>query len=133
MSIGSAPGNGIAISLPLNKIVFWSVMAQSTTNQFIQVKDSSGNIVFTAQGASSSGETPTQIGQGFFQAADPSSSYTIWIGTSGGTLWSNVLWTQDVLNIGTTIYAGKYIFSSADSGNAYNDSYIQMQWFQFVG
>lgn len=134
MSIGPVSGNGIAISLPVGKVVFWSVLVQSSANQFLQIKDSSGQILFTAQGPSSSGGTPTQIGQGFFQAADASQNYTVWIGTNGGQQWSKVLWTQDVITSGSSIYSGKYLFTSEDGGdNDYNDSYLQLQWFQYVG
>ena len=134
MSIGPVTGNGIAVSFPQSKIVFWSLLVQASANQFVQVKDSSGTVIFTAEGASSSGGAPTQRGSGFFQAADPSNNYTVWIGTNGGQKWSQVLWTQDVITSGASIYSGKYIFTSEDwTDNDYNDSYLQMQWFQYVG
>lgn len=71
MAIGPVSGGGIAVNIPVGKVVFWSALVQSSANQFIQLKDSGANVIFTTQGASSSGGTPTQIGQGFFQAADP--------------------------------------------------------------
>ncbi|WP_269714133.1 hypothetical protein [Caulobacter sp. NIBR2454] len=134
MAIGPVSGNGIPVTLPSGKVVFWSALVQSSGNQFIQVKDGSGNVVFTAQGASSSGGTPTQIGQGFFQAADPNNAYTVYLGTNGGGQWSKVIWSEDVLSSGATIYMGKYVFTTEDSTDAdYNDTYLQMQWFQYVG
>lgn len=133
MTIGPVSGNGIAISIPANKIVFWSALAQSSANQFIQLKDSNANIVFTVQGTSSSGGIPTQIGSGFFQA-DTSGSYSIWIGTNGGKSYSQILWSQDVITSGSSVYFGKYIFASEDATDYdYNDSFIQLQWFQNVG
>lgn len=134
MSIGPVLGNGIAVSLPVGKVVFWSVLVQSSANQFIQLKDSTGNVVFTTQGASSSGGTPTQIGQGFFQAGDATNNYTVWIGINGGGSWNQVLYNQDTIAIGSSIYFGKYIFGSEDWTDAdYNDSYLQLQWFQYIG
>jgi hypothetical protein len=134
MSIGPVSGSGIAITLPVNKVIFWSALVQSSVDQFLQIKDSTNNVLFSTQGASSSGGTPTQIGEGFFQASDPSESYTVWIGTGGGQQWSRVLWTQDVITNAASLYFGKYLFSSEDSGdNDYNDSYLQIQWFQYLG
>jgi hypothetical protein len=134
MSIGPVPGNGIAVNLPVGKMVFWSVLVQSSANQFIQLKDSKGNVVFTAQGPSSSGGTPTQIGEGFFQASDSTNNYTVWIGINGGSQWTQVLYTQDAISLGASLYFGKYIFGSEDyTDNDYNDSYLQLQWFQYLG
>lgn len=134
MSIGPVSGAGIPINLPTGKVVFWSAMVQAQYNQFIQVKDGSGNVIFTAEGASSGGGQPTQIGQGFFQAADPNGAYTVWLGTNGGQQWSQVLYMQDTLNSGPAIYLSKYLFNSEDAGdNDYNDTCLQMQWFQYLG
>lgn len=135
MSIGPVSGAGITVNLPAGKIVFWSAVVQAGYQQFVQVKDSAGTVIFTAQGASAGGGgQPTQIGQGFFQAADPSDNYTVWLGTNGGQAWSQVLYAQDSLNSGANIYMGKYLFNTEDSGDAdYNDTCLQMQWFQYVG
>ncbi len=133
MSIGPVSGGGINISIPPGKVVFWSALVQSSANQFIQVKNSQSTVIFTAQGASSSGGTPTQIGSGFFQA-DAVGQYTIWIGTNNGQSWSQVLWTEDVITKGASVYFGKYVFASEDyTDHDYNDSYIQLQWFEYVG
>lgn len=133
MSIGPVSGGGINISIPPGKVVFWSALVQSSANQFIQVKNSQSAVVFTAQGASSSGGTPTQIGSGFFQA-DTVGQYSIWIGTNGGQSWSQVLWTEDVITRGSSVYFGKYVFASEDyTDQDYNDSYIQLQWFEYLG
>ncbi|PDO85535.1 fucose-binding lectin II [Kosakonia pseudosacchari] len=133
MSSGPVSGNGIAIVIPPGKVVFWSVLVQSSANQFIQLKDSLSRVVFTVQGASSSGGTPTQIGSGFFQA-DNVGDYTVLIGTNGGQRYSNVLWTQDIISRGASVFFGKYIFASEDStDNDYNDSFFQLQWFENVG
>ena len=134
MSIGPVSGNGIAVTLPAGKMMFWSVLVQAAYDQFIQLKDSSGNVIFTAQGSSSSGGTPTAIAQGIFQAVDPTNNYTVWIGTNGGSVWSKVLYSQDAIAIGSSQYLGKYIFASEDStDNDYNDSYLQLQWFEYLG
>lgn len=134
MSIGPVTGEGIAINLPVGKVVFWSATAQAANKQFVQLRDEGGNTVFTAEGASSDGHSPAQIGQGFFQVGGSTGNFTVWLGTNGGAQWSNVLWTQDVLAGASTIYMGKYVFTTEDAGDAdYNDTFLQMQWFQFVG
>lgn len=131
MSTGPVPGNGVAIVLPVGAIVFWSAVVQAAENQFVQLQDSTGNAVFTAQG---SGISPTQIGQGFFQAADPSQAYTLWLGVDGGAQWSQVLWSQDTLNNGSATCMTKYVFATEDGGDSdFNDTCLQMQWFAEVG
>jgi len=131
MTTGPVSGNGVAITLPLNMIVFWSAVVQAAENQFVQLQDSTGAVLFTAQG---SGISPTQIGQGFFQAADPTQTYTVWLGIDGGAQWSQVLWTQDSLNNGPTTCMTKYLFTTEDGGDSdFNDTCLQMQWFAQVG
>ncbi|MBN3216848.1 fucose-binding lectin II [Pectobacterium polaris] len=133
MSIGPVSGGGIAISIPPGKVVFWSALVQSSANQFIQLKNSQSSSVFSVQGASSRGGTPTQIGSGFFQT-DAVGKYTIWIGTNGGQSWSQVLWAEDVITRGSSVFFGKYVFASEDSTDYdYNDSFIQLQWFENGG
>lgn len=134
MSKGPVPGNGLAISLPRSKVVFWSVLVQSSADQFVQLQDSQGLAIFTVRGASTSGGVPTQIGQGFFAAADPADAYTVWIGTDNGQRWSQVLWSQASLATASSPLFSKYVFASEDGTDAdYNDSYLQMQWFEYLG
>ncbi len=134
MSTGPVTGNGIAITIPQDKVVFWSALVQASLNQFIKIQDSNGQTVFTCQGASPDGHSPTQVGSGFFQAGDPSGNYTVWLGTSGGAQWSNVLWVQDSLAVGGTSYLTRYVFGTEDGADEdYNDTYLQMQWFQYLG
>lgn len=134
MSNGPVAGNGIAITIPAGKVVFWTALVQAAFNQFIQVKDGSGNVVFTVQGASSQGGTPTQIGQGFFQASDPNGAYTVWIGVNGGQWWQSVLWDEKPISVGGTAYFDQFTFISEDStDNDFNDTCLQMRWFQFLG
>lgn len=128
------PGKRIAITIPLGKVVFWSALVQAAYVQFVQLKDSGGVTVFTAQGGSSDGHSATQIGQGFFQAGDESGNYTLSLGTNGGQQWSNVLWASDVLMAGSTPFLTKYVFATEDgTDNDYNDTYLQMQWFEILG
>lgn len=134
MSNGPVTGDGIAITLPPGKIVFWSAMVQAARAQFVQVRDSAGQIVFTAAGASPDGHSPVQIGQGFFQPADPTGTYTVWLGTDNGANWSEVLWAQDAITLGGTAYLTQYVFGTEDGADQdYNDTFLQMQYFQSVG
>ncbi|WP_395945578.1 hypothetical protein [Brevundimonas sp.] len=134
MSHGPVAGNGIPITLAPGKVVFWSALVQATNTQFVQIKDSAGAVVFTAAGASPDGHSPAQIGAGFFQPADPTGAYTVWLGTNGGASWSSVVWSQDVLDDGGPPLLTKYVFGSEDGGDAdYNDTYLQLQWFDSVG
>lgn len=134
MSNGPVPGNGISIAIPQGKVVFWSALVQAAWSQFVQLKDSAGNVVFTVTGASPDGHSPTQIGQGFFQAGDPSGTYSLWLGIDGGSQWSSVLWTEDSISLSGTTYLSKYVFGTEDGADAdYNDTYLQLQWFEYLG
>jgi hypothetical protein len=134
MSTGPVPGNGIPITIPAGKVVFWSALAQAAFVQFIELKDSSGVSVFSCQGASSDGHSPTLIGQGFFQGGDQSGNYTMWLGTNGGGQWSQVLWAQDAIASGGPPYLTRYVFGTEDGNdNDYNDTYLQLQWFEYLG
>ncbi|HEX7884718.1 MAG TPA: hypothetical protein VF474_01960 [Phenylobacterium sp.] len=131
MSNGPVPGNGVPIDLPLGKIVFWSAVVQAANNQFVQLKDSNNAVLFTAQG---SGVAPTQIGQGFFQVSATSQACTVWLGIDGGAQWSQVLWTQDAVSDGGSVCMGKYLFVSEDGADQdFNDTCLQIQWFDQVG
>lgn len=134
MSNGPISGDGIAITLPPGKVVFWSALVQAAYDQFVQLKDSNGNVVFTAQGPSASGYEPTQIGQGFFQVPAGTGAYTVYLGTNGGSAWSSVIWDQDQIDTGGTTYLGRFLFGTEDAGdNDYNDTFFQMQWFEYIG
>lgn len=134
MSTGPVTGNGIAVTIPPGMVVFWSALVQAAWRQYVQLRDSTGQAVFTCQGASPDGHSPTQIGQGFFQAGDQTGNYTLWLGTNGGAQWSQVLWAEDMIGTGGTTYLTRYVFGTEDGAdNDYNDTYFQMQWFQFLG
>ena len=134
LAMNPVPGSGIAVTLPPGKVVFWSALVQAAWSQFVQLKDSQGNVVFTVQGASPDGHSPTQIGQGFFKPSDPSGNYTLWLGVNGGGAWSQVIWGQDSLSTGGTAYLTKYVFACEDGADSdFNDTYLQMQWFEFLG
>ncbi len=134
MSIGPVSGNGIPITLPTGKTIFWSVTVQAANEQYICVKDSQQNQIFSTQGASSGGGQPTQIAQGIFQAADPTGNYTVYLGTNGGSQWSKVIYDNDTLTLGATVYYGQYTFITEDStDNDYNDTCLQINWFQSLG
>ena len=133
MSNGPVSGNGIPITLPPGKIVFWSAMVQAARGQLVQIKDSADRVVFTATGASPDGHSPTQIGQGFFQPSDPSAAYTVWLGTGDG-VWSSVLWAADQIALGDTAYLTKYVFGTEDGTDLdFNDTFLQVQYFDAVG
>jgi len=133
VSNGPVSGNGIAIGIPAGT-VFWTATSQAAWSQFVQLRDSAGNVLFTAEGASPDGHSPTQIGQGFFQAGDESGNYSVWLGVDGGQRWSSVLWAQDSIAASGTDYLGKYVFGTEDgSDNDYNDTYLQLQWFEYLG
>lgn len=135
MSNGPVSGNGIPIMLPPGMVIFWNATAQATFSQFVALNDASNNRIFSVEGASTDGHAPTVIGQGFFQV--PSSvngPYMLYLGTNGGSQWSNVIWTNDTLDNGGSNVMSRYIFGSEDgSDNDYNDTFLQMQWFARLG
>jgi mannose-binding lectin len=127
MSNGPVSGNAIPITLPVGFTVYYSGMTQASWNQFIQLKDSHGNVIFTLSG---SGPYATQS----FTASDTTGNYTVYIGTNGGSQWSQVVWDEEVLNIGNTVYFGIFNFISEDGTDTdYNDSYLALYWFTFSG
>lgn len=134
MSNGPVTGNGIAITLPEKKFVFWSALAQAAFSQYVQLKDAAGNPVFTAQGASAAPGQPTQIGQGVFTVPTGGGDYTVWIGTNGGAKWSQVLWQSEAITLGSSVFYGSYCFIAEDSTDQdYNDTCLQLNWFQYIG
>jgi hypothetical protein len=133
MSFGPVSGNSIPIVLPPGKTVFWSVIAQAANSQFVQLKHSSGLVLFGAEGASSGGG-PTQIGQGNFTIHDQSGSCTMSIGVNGGSSWSTVLWDDITISLGQTIMCSNFNFIAEDANDQdYNDSAVSLTWFNSVG
>ena len=134
MSVGPVSGNGIAIVLPPGKTAFWTVNTQASWNQFTQLRDSGGNVIFTAQGASTGGHSPTQIGSGSFQIQDQSGNYTLYIGINGGGSWSQVLWDDVTLALADTIMCSNFNFIAEDGADQdYNDTHVSLTWFARLG
>jgi hypothetical protein len=134
MSVGPVSGNGIAITLVPGKIVYWTVNVQASYTQFVQLKDSAGNIIFTATGPSAGGHAPTQIGNGTFSVNDQSGNYKVYIGINNGQSWSSVLWDDMILYLGSKLMCSNFNFISEDATDQdYNDSCLTMTWFNSVG
>lgn len=134
MSNGPVSGDGIAVTIPLGKTAFWAVTSQAAWNQFVQLKDSGGGVIFTATGASPDGHSPTQIGQGSFVAQDASGNYQLFIGTNNGSSWSSVLWDELALDLAGTTKEGSYCFISEDGADQdFNDSCTSLTWFASIG
>ncbi|HEX8064592.1 MAG TPA: hypothetical protein VF535_15425 [Allosphingosinicella sp.] len=134
MSNGPVSGNGIALTVPTGKTAFWSVVTQAAWQQFVQLTDSAGNIVFTATGSSTGGNSPTQIGVGTFVAADPGGNYNLYVGINGGSQWSSVMWDVLPLALGQTTMSSSYSFISEDGADQdYNDSCVSLTWFEQIG
>lgn len=133
MSFGPVSGNSIPIVLPPGKMVFWSVIAQAANSQFVQLKHSGGDVLFTAEGASSGGG-PTQIGQGNFTIHDQSGNCTMSIGVNGGLSWSTVLWDDITISLGQNIMCSNFNFIAEDANDQdFNDSAVSLTWFNSVG
>ena len=134
MSFGPVSGNSIPIVLPTGKTAFWSVIAQADFNQYVQLRDSGGNVIFTAQGSSSGGGAPTQIGNGSFAINDQTGNYTMSIGINGGSSWSTVLWDDITVSLGQNIMCSNFNFIAEDANDQdYNDSAVSLTWFNSVG
>ncbi len=133
---GPVSGASIPVSLPAGKRCFYSSIVQSAANQFIELSDSQGKIVFTLTGASIPAGTgnPTPIGDGYFDVQDFSGNYIIKIGTDKGAKWSKVLYNMNELNLGNIKYYHEYVFISEDwSDDDYNDSYLIIYWMENAG
>ncbi|WP_395945577.1 hypothetical protein [Brevundimonas sp.] len=133
MSIGPVPGGGIAVALPVGKTVFWAVTVQAAYDQFVQLTDSQGDIIFVASGGSPGGHSPTQIGHGSFVAQDPQ-GYRLYVGTNGGQAWSSVIWDSTALEVGGVPTSTNYNFISEDGADQdFNDSHVSITWFETIG
>ncbi|MBN3216849.1 hypothetical protein CUU54_13315 [Pectobacterium polaris] len=133
MSVGPVSGNGIAISLPQGKTVFWTVNVQASWQQFVQVRDSNNQLVFQASGASQGGHSPTQIGNGTFVTTG-NGTYTIYLGVNNGQSWSQVMWDEITLNIGNKVYSSGFNFITEDGADQdFNDTCLTLTWFNSIG
>ncbi|MFJ5504737.1 hypothetical protein ACIPUO_11120 [Pectobacterium carotovorum] len=133
MSVGPVSGNGIVISLPQGKTVFWTVNVQASWQQFVQVRDSNNQLVFQASGASQGGHSPTQIGNGTFVTTG-NGAYTIYLGVNNGQSWSQVMWDEITLNIGNKVYSSSFNFITEDGADQdFNDTCLTLTWFNSIG
>jgi hypothetical protein len=133
MSIGPVSGNGIAVTLPPGKTVFWNVTTQASYNQYVLLSNSSGSRVFLATGASTGGHSPTQIGQGSF-VVDATGNYTIYIGINGGAQYSQVLWDDMTVFLNSIIVCSNLNYISEDGADQdFNDSAVSLTWFNTDG
>lgn len=128
MSFGPVSGNNIVLnSIPGGKTVWCSAVCQAAYTQNVVLKDSNNNTVFSASG---SGTTPQQFGFGTFTANG--NNYTLTINSSAGS--SQVLYSYDVITLGSNIYLGYYTFIAEDGADQdYNDTYLTIAWFLYTG
>jgi hypothetical protein len=134
MSNGPVSGNGIAVSVPNGKTAFWTVTTQAAWQQYVVLADSSGNLIFTASGASPDGHSPTLIGSGSFVSGDPGGNYQLFIGINGGAQWSSVMWDVLPLTLNGATMSSSYTFISEDGADQdYNDSCVSLTWFEQIG
>ncbi len=133
MSIGPVSGNGIAFTLNPGKTAFWTVTSQAAYNQYVQLRDVNGTVVFTATGSGGTSGGPKQLGQGSFTVAN-NANYTLYVGTNNGSSWSQVIWDADALVSGSTIYYQTFNFISEDGGGTdFNDSVVTISYFNSLG
>lgn len=134
MSSGPVSGNGIPITLPPGKTVFWTVNTQAAWDQFVVLADSQGHAIFTASGSSPGGHSPTQIGAGTFVAGDATGKYKLIVGINGGQSWSQVIWDEITLSLGGTVLSGNYNFIAEDGADQdFNDTHVSLTWFNQLG
>ncbi|MDQ5826019.1 MAG: hypothetical protein M3441_17625 [Chloroflexota bacterium] len=136
MSNGPTPGNQLPpLIIPKGSRVFYSTMVETWRKAFVQLKDSTGKVIFTLEGMSPKDPfKAVSIGDGSFQAEDPSENYTLSIGTEGSAKGATVLWNHDALVMGNTIYLQCYTYISEDAGDKdFNDCYVSLYWFHSVG
>ncbi|HUC60389.1 MAG TPA: hypothetical protein VMF53_00375 [Alphaproteobacteria bacterium] len=132
MSVGPVSGNGIPFTLTSGKTCFWAVTVQASWTQFVQLKDPTGKVVFTASGSGGTGGAPKQIGAGNFVAI--AGNYMMYIGINNGQQWSQVIWDDDALTTGGTVYYQCSTFIAEDGGGTdYNDSCVQIAYFNSLG
>lgn len=135
MSNGPVSGNAIPVTIPLNKSVFWSAVAQATDDQYVKVTTKAGVLVFQQSGTSPDGHSPSQYGNGLFStAAYNTTDYLVYIGINGGSTWQSVQYDQAVIvNAGNTYFTSLIFVSEDGSDNDYNDTCLTLNWFEYLG
>lgn len=135
MSNGPVAGNAIPVTIPLNKSVFWSAVAQAAFDQYVKVTTAAGVLVFQQSGSSPDGHSPFQYGNGLFStAAYSTTDYLVYIGVNGGSPWQSVQYDQAAIVNGSNTYFTSLIFVSEDSSdNDYNDTCLTLNWFEYLG
>lgn len=119
------------IALPAGKLVSVVATAQSSGTQTVSITDPSSTVVFSASGASSSGGTFTQIGQGTFTSV--AGTYTINL-TAGAGILASAMST----NFGGSPYLTTYTFATNDGGASagdrdFNDLVVTIQVYANAG
>ncbi|WP_163836207.1 hypothetical protein [Spartinivicinus ruber] len=117
---------------PNNKLVNVAAYAQSSGNQTVVIKNSSGKVVFQAQGKSSSGGELTSIGEGSF-LSDGNGTYTVELTPNAG-----ILPCESACVYQGAPYIHTYSFATNDGGaNAgdkdFNDLYVNITIYKNKG
>lgn len=136
MSNGPLSGNGIPVTIPAGKQVFWSAVAQAADSQYVKVTTAAGGTtVFEQSGTSSDGHSPTQYGNGTFSTdAYATTSFLVYIGIDGGANWQSVIWDTLGVTSGSNTYYSSLVFVSEDGSDAdYNDTCLTLSWFEYLG
>lgn len=132
MTVTPVSGAAITVNLPPGKTAFWTIVAQASYPQYVQLLDSGGVQVFEVTGSSTGGRTPTQIGQGVFTVGP--NPYTLRMGYDGGRSWSTVLWGEQSLERDGVTLSGSLDFISEDGADQdFNDSHVSITWFNSIG
>lgn len=135
MSNGPISGDKIPpLQIPPGKLVYYVGMVQASHQQYVRLTDNIGHTLLTMTGAAPNRNTPTTIGSGYFTTQDSSQQYTLAMGVNGAPGNCQVLWTENVINLGDKVYLAQYSFISEDAGDEdYNDCCVIIQWFLYTG
>lgn len=118
--------------IPGSKLVYVVASVQSSGTQTVQIKDSSGKVVFNASGSSSSGGQFTVIGTGtFLTTADGIYSVTL---TSG----AGILTDETAVVYQGSVFQQTYTYLTNDGGcqagdRDFNDLCVSITCFGRVG
>lgn len=117
---------------PALKLVTVTASAQSSGTQTVSIADSTGKVVFTATGNSSSGGKYTVIGQGSFVPSG-NGNYTVALTTNSGIIYGygNSANSRTLINVMHTFATNDGGCTSGDQD--FNDLVVQIFGFYTAG
>jgi len=129
---GPVPGTNIPITLPANKVIYWSAIAQAAYLQHIEIKAPTGKVVASAQG---NGQPLRRFGEGSFNSGGGGVFHiSIWVNTPHGPRPESVIFDEHKVVFGGQTKYGQFTFLGEDGADQdFNDTTLELHWWDRVG